>query len=88
MDIPIGECIYEDIDYKMNNALKEKVSQMFIDINDVEDLFFAYDKYNSIEEKIADNFEYIYSEFCNDDGKDLIIDLFNSLSLNVLFPFS
>ena len=55
----------------------------FIDINDVEDLFFAYDKYNSIEEKIADNFEYIYSEFCNDDGKDLMIDLFNKIAKDI-----
>ena len=43
----------------------------------------AYDKYNSIEEKIADNFEYIYSEFCNDDGKDLMIDLFNKIAKDI-----
>lgn len=55
----------------------------FIDINDVEDLFFAFDNYNLIEEKIADNFECIYSEFFNDNGKDLIIGLFNEIAKDI-----
>lgn len=55
----------------------------FIDINDVEDLFFSFDNYNSIEEKIADNYECIYSEFSNDDSKDLMIDLFNMITKDI-----
>ena len=60
-----------------------EIGDTIIDINDVEDLFFAYDRYNSIEEKIADNFEYICSEFCNDDGKDLMIGLFNKIAKDI-----
>lgn len=69
--------------YFMKYFEENRKINKFIDINDVEDLFFAYDKYNSIEEKIADNFEYIYSEFCSDDGKDLMIGLFNKIAKDI-----
>lgn len=69
--------------YFMKYFEENRKINKFIDINDVEDLFFVYDKYNSIEEKIADNFEYIYSEFCNDDGKDLMIGLFNKIAKDI-----
>lgn len=69
--------------YFMKYFKETRKINKFIDINDVEDVFFSFDNYNSIEEEIDDNFECIYSDYFNEDVKRLMIDLFNKIAKNM-----